>query len=132
MNNFWIMRPVLPIALGILLSACGGGGGDGDSASSTTVNSVVSNSANATVGNINAPGGARVLAAQCFQCHGTDGRSSSGIEGLAGESASELVEDMLEMKYSTNTDDIMHRQAMGYSEAQIRAIATYIAALPRK
>lgn len=114
----------LVIALGLLLSACGGGG-SGDEADSSGGTAV------ATVGTVNAPDGARLLAAQCFQCHGTDGLSSTGIENLNGEKESELVEEMLKMKNSSTTDDIMHHQAKGYTEEQIRAIAKYIAALPR-
>ncbi len=80
---------------------------------------------------INAPDGARLLAAQCFQCHGTAGASLSKIKSLSGESEAEIVEDMLEMKYSTNLNDIMHRQAMGYSEDQIRMIAAYFGGLSK-
>lgn len=110
----------LIIVLGVLLNACGGG-----NEHSSGGNSV------ATLGTINAPDGARLLAAQCFQCHGTDGLSSTGIENLNGEKESELIEEMLKMKTSSTTNDIMHRQAKGYTEEQIRAIAKYIAALPR-
>lgn len=131
----------LAFALGVLLTACGGGGStstsssessDNDNGGSTTTTTTTgTTTTGSTAPTVNAPDGARLLAAQCFQCHGTGGSSSSGIESIAGDSAGELVSDMLEMKYSTNTNDIMHRQAMGYSEDQIRAIATYIAALPR-
>jgi cytochrome c553 len=60
-----------------------------------------------------------------------NGNSASGIESIGGDSAAELVSEMLEMKYSTNANDIMHRQAMGYSEDQIRSLAAYIATLPK-
>jgi cytochrome c553 len=76
-----------------------------------------------------APPAGRLLAAQCAQCHGTGGQSASGIDSLAGESASELYSEMLEMKYSQDTGDIMHRQARGYTEEQIRLIANYYATL---
>ena len=126
----------LAFALGVLLTACGGGGSNPTSSSESSDNdnggsTTTTTTTGSTAPTVNAPDGARLLAAQCFQCHGTGGSSSSGIESIAGDSAGELVSDMLEMKYSTNTNDIMHRQAMGYSEDQIRAIATYIAALPR-
>ena len=76
--------------------------------------------------NIIVPDGGRLLAAQCFQCHGTEGRSVSRLESLAGE-ADEIASEMLEMKYSTNLNDIMHRQAKGYSDSEIQAIAAYFA-----
>jgi cytochrome c553 len=128
----------LALALGVLLTACGGGGstattttGSNDnSGSSTTTTGTTTTTTGSTAPTVNAPDGARLLAAQCFQCHGTGGQSNSGIEGIAGDSASGLVNEMLEMKYSTQVD-IMHNQAKGYSEDQIRSIATYIAGLPK-
>ncbi len=76
-----------------------------------------------------APPPGRLLASQCAQCHGTNGRAVGGMESLSGESAREIYEEVLEMKYSTNTNDIMHRQAKGYSDAQIRLIADYYGSL---
>ncbi len=78
------------------------------------------------VGQTEPPPG-RLLASQCAQCHGTDGRAVGDMERLAGKSAGELWEEMLEMKYSRDTGDIMHRQAKGYTEDQIRLIAQYYA-----
>jgi len=74
-----------------------------------------------------APPPGRLLASQCAQCHGTDGRAVGGMDRLAGESMNELWEEMLEMKYSGDMGDIMHRQAKGYTEEQIRLIAQYYA-----
>jgi len=75
------------------------------------------------------PPAGRLLASQCAQCHGTNGRAVGDMESLAGESARELYEEMLEMKNSNDTSDIMHRQAKGYSEAQLWLIAQYYAGL---
>jgi cytochrome c553 len=72
----------------------------------------------------------RLLASQCAQCHGTDGDAVGDIDSLAGEDFNELVEEMLEMKADDDLDDIMHRQARGYSDEQIRRIAVYFASLP--
>ena len=52
----------------------------------------------------------RLLAAQCAQCHGTDGYARAGFEDLAGEEAKDLFEDLM--------DD------------QIRRIARYYSSLP--
>lgn len=127
----------LALALGAVLVACGGGGGSstttssGDNDSGTTgTSTTTTTTGGSTAPVINAPDGARLLASQCFQCHGTNGSSASGIEGIGGDNAAELVNEMLEMKYSTEID-IMHYQAKGYSEDQIRALATYLAALPK-
>jgi cytochrome c553 len=74
------------------------------------------------------PDGARLLASQCFQCHGTEGISITGIDSLREES-DEIAEEMFEMKYSNQPDDIMHRHAMGYSDEEIRSIDAYFRAL---
>lgn len=76
-----------------------------------------------------APPAGRLLASQCAQCHGTNGRAVGDIDSLSGESAQEIYEEVLEMKYSSDTDDIMHRQAKGYTDAQIRLIADYYGSL---
>ncbi|MFO1372432.1 MAG: cytochrome C [Candidatus Competibacteraceae bacterium] len=75
------------------------------------------------------PPAGRLLAAQCAQCHGTDGKAVGDMENLAGNNAQELFNEMLEMKYSTNMGDIMHRQAKGYDESQLSLIAQYYASL---
>lgn len=74
------------------------------------------------------PNGARQLAAQCFQCHGTNGHSQTDIDSLAGESERELIEEMLEMQ-SDKDNGLMEHQARGYTETEIRAIAAYIASV---
>lgn len=45
-----------------------------------------------------APPPGRLLAAQCAQCHGTDGVAVADIDSLAGMDAAELSEDMQEMQ----------------------------------
>lgn len=128
----------LALALGVVLVACGGGGsssstsssGDNDSGTTGTNTTTTTTTGGSTAPVVNAPDGARLLASQCFQCHGMNGSSASGIESIAGESAAELVNEMLEMKYSTEID-IMHYQAKGYSEDEIRSLSAYLAALPR-
>ncbi|MEZ5449384.1 MAG: hypothetical protein R3E89_10495 [Thiolinea sp.] len=70
-------------------SGSGSGSGSGTTTGSTDTNPVVSPSGTLI------PDGARLLASQCFQCHGTDGRSSGGIESLAGESERELAGETL-------------------------------------
>ncbi len=68
--------------------------------------------------------GGRLLAAQCAQCHGTNGYSVSGIiEGLVGE-AGELAEEMAEMRAELNTH-IMNAQAKGYSPEEVTAMAGF-------
>ncbi len=68
----------------------------------------------------------RLLASQCFQCHGSEGVSKTKIDSLAGESRNEIIEELTEMQ-GKNKNEIMHLQAKGYSAEQIRLIADYFA-----
>ncbi len=70
---------------------------------------------------------ARVLASNCFQCHGTNGRSVGGIDRLAGMSASELSGEMREMRAKAPGNDMMKVHARGYTDAQIAEIAAFFA-----
>ncbi|QEP43165.1 hypothetical protein D5085_08605 [Ectothiorhodospiraceae bacterium BW-2] len=70
--------------------------------------------------------GSRLLAAQCFQCHGSKGRSKTDIDSLAGESSAELYEESLEYQMSS-ANSMMAHQAKGYSSDELSKIANYIA-----
>lgn len=67
----------------------------------------------------------RLLASNCFQCHGTDGRGP-GFDSLAGKSATELYQELLKFKATTDANDIMAKHAMGYTDAQLRALADWL------
>lgn len=71
------------------------------------------------------PPAGRLLATQCFQCHGTNGQSQSEIDSIDDESADELFEELLEMKAS-NKITVMNQQAKAYSDAELRLIADYL------
>lgn len=68
----------------------------------------------------------RLLASNCFQCHGTDG--SGGFERLAGMSSSEIVSELREMRTKSNPD-IMEVHARGFTDAQLQLIGNYFASL---
>lgn len=66
----------------------------------------------------------RLLASNCFQCHGTNG--GGGFDKLAGKSAREIYKELKE--FSTGAEDpdgIMAAHAAGFSDAQLLAIANY-------
>ena len=67
----------------------------------------------------------RLLASNCFQCHGTNGKGP-GFEKLAGKSASELYKEMKEFQSGKEGDNIMARHVMGYSDAQLQALAQWL------
>jgi mono/diheme cytochrome c family protein len=116
-----------------LLSACGGGGGgsatsDNDSSSNTAgapspavttpTTPVVPGTPSQTVQVGNTSG--RLLASNCFQCHGTEG--TGGFDNIRGESASEIKEFLTKAANS----NIMAAHVQGYTVAQIDAIAAYL------
>jgi sulfide dehydrogenase cytochrome subunit len=70
---------------------------------------------------IDLPG--RVLASNCFQCHGTNGY---GYENLAGESASNIISELNEMKAKDPRKNIMNAHARAYTAEEIKIIANYI------
>lgn len=67
----------------------------------------------------------RLLASNCFQCHGTNGKGP-GFERLAGKSASDIYEEMLEMRAGKEGDGLMAKHAMGYTDAQLRALSQWL------
>jgi len=76
------------------------------------------------------PPNGRLLASNCFQCHGTNGKAVSGFERLAGMSASELKSELAEMK-GEKEDGIMGVHAAAYTDAQIAAMAAYFASVKK-
>jgi sulfide dehydrogenase cytochrome subunit len=92
------------------------------SSSSTTVLTTSSSTTVYTSGaaTLNHPG--RLLASNCFQCHGTNGH---GMESLAGKSAGDITGDLFEMRQKPAANNIMNVHAQGYTSAQVNLIADY-------
>ncbi|MEI8304223.1 MAG: c-type cytochrome [Burkholderiales bacterium] len=72
---------------------------------------------------------ARYLAANCANCHGTEGRAAAGggMPGLAGLSRNYFIEQMNAFRSGTRQATIMHQLAKGYSDEQISRLADYFA-----
>jgi len=76
------------------------------------------------------PSYARSLAATCFTCHGTDGRSVDGVPpSLAGQNRDYLLKQMQEFRDGKRPATIMHQHAKGYTDEQMALIAGYFSAL---
>lgn len=73
-------------------------------------------------GNIDLPG--RVLASNCFQCHGTNGYA--GELKIGEQSASSIISDINEMKAKDPRSNIMNVHARAYTAEEIQIIANYI------
>ena len=71
----------------------------------------------------------RLLASQCAQCHGTDGKGGP-FDGIAGEPAAELFKELKELQATPDVDEaIMRVHAQAYTDAQLRLIADYFASV---
>lgn len=73
-------------------------------------------------GAIDLPG--RVLASNCFQCHGTNGYA--GELKIGEQSASSIISDINEMKTKDPRSNIMNLHARAYTTEEIKLIAEYI------
>lgn len=73
---------------------------------------------------------AHSLAAQCAQCHGTEGRALDGaaVPGLAGMPAPYFVAQMKSFKDGTRAGSVMPQLAKGFSDAQIDTLAAFFVA----
>lgn len=67
----------------------------------------------------------RLLASNCYQCHGTNGKGP-GFDKLAGKSANEIYEELQSFKSGKEGKGIMAKHALGYTDAQLKLIATYL------
>lgn len=65
----------------------------------------------------------RALAANCFQCHGTNGYASE--LKIAGINASALLSKFSEMKARGARDNIMNVHAFAYTNAEIQLIGDF-------
>lgn len=99
------MYKLLPIALGLLLSA---------PALAADQTPPVS-------------GSAAFLAANCFNCHGTDGKTAQAIPPLAGLDKTYIADALKEYKAGTRDATIMHQLSKGYTDEEITLISDYFA-----
>lgn len=71
---------------------------------------------------IDLPG--RVLASNCFQCHGTNGYA--GELKIGEQSASSIISDINEMKSKDPGENIMNVHARAYTPEEIKLLSEYI------
>ncbi len=82
----------------------------------------------ATAGGVRSPS---MLANTCAGCHGTDGASAGDIMPIIGGMEKEyLTTVLLEFKTGERDSTIMGRIAKGYSDNELKAIASHMASKP--
>lgn len=64
---------------------------------------------------------------ECAACHGTDGAGAGTIPRLAGQHRQYLVHQLQAFRDNTRENAIMHQNASTLTDADIEAIATYLA-----
>jgi cytochrome c553 len=126
------------------LTACGGGGEPASNGAegavaemgrravsqealvnTTSTTTTTAATAAATAAAYTVPTG-RLLASNCFGCHGTDGRPNGGFDALAGESAEHIVSELRELAAKPD-GGIMRVHALGYTDQQMWELGTYFA-----
>ena len=80
---------------------------------------------NAAQAQVAVPPAGRLLASNCFQCHGTNGKGP-GFEQINGKSVDEIYKELREMQAGKEGQGLMTKHAMGYSDAQLRAISQWL------
>jgi len=67
----------------------------------------------------------RLLASNCFQCHGTNGKGP-GFDTLAGKSASEIYQELIEFRSGKDGNGLMAKHSLGYTDAQLRQLSQWL------
>jgi cytochrome c553 len=73
----------------------------------------------------------RDIAANCASCHHGDRRSGAPIPALTGMDKATIVERVREFRDGRRPSTIMQQLARGYTDAQIEAAASHLAAQKR-
>ena len=128
------MKVPQPVALALMLAATPAAIGVGGAPSVATASDRSPSSVSTPTGT-NAPAmplylhPGKILASNCFQCHGTDGKGGP-FDGIAGEPAAELFKELKELQTTPDVDEaIMRVHAQAYTDAQLRLIADYFASV---
>ncbi|MBP8309847.1 MAG: cytochrome c [Burkholderiaceae bacterium] len=109
------------VSIAVGLMACGGGESSavGIASSDPSTETVVTKASRTSVSQPRSTEG-RLLASNCFQCHGTFG--TGGFESIRGSEANEVLEFMTK----NASRDIMAAHAQGYTPAQLQKIIAYL------
>jgi cytochrome c553 len=75
----------------------------------------------------------RGLAANCANCHGTNGRAvpTSDVPGLAGMPREYMLRQLQAFRDGSRPATVMHQISKGFTPAQLEQVAAYFAAQPK-
>ena len=68
----------------------------------------------------------RNLAANCANCHGTEGHAVGGMPILAGRARGELVHMLKDFRNGKRSSTVMQQLARGYSDEQLEAVSDFL------
>ena len=77
-----------------------------------------------TQAQVDQPG--RLLASNCFQCHGTNGKGP-GFDTIAGKTVGEIYTKLKEFQAGKEGNGIMAKHAMGYTDLQMQDLDKWLA-----
>jgi cytochrome c553 len=67
----------------------------------------------------------RLLASNCFQCHGTNGKGP-GFDEINGKSVGEIYKKLKEFQAGKEGNGLMAKHALGYTDAQMVALDKWL------
>lgn len=70
-----------------------------------------------------------IWASSCMACHGPDGHAEGTGLAIGGKPANDLLGKLMAYRSGTVKATIMHQHVKGYSEDELRRIATYFSSL---
>lgn len=68
---------------------------------------------------------ARYLAANCANCHGTNGTAQGSMPSLAGQQKTYIAEQMRAFRDGKRAATVMHQLSKGYTDQQVELIADH-------
>jgi len=67
----------------------------------------------------------RLLASNCFQCHGTNGKGP-GFDAINGKTPGEIYAKLKEFQAGKEGMNIMTKHSFGYTDAQLRQLDDWL------
>ena len=72
-----------------------------------------------------------MLSLSCASCHGTNGNSVGITPVIAGMEKITLYNKLLDYKYGRTVGTIMQKHAKGFSDEELKEVATYFSQIKR-